>query len=307
MKKHKLAEIKAQTKPFIKGFSQAVSNGEITQHSIVIAYYILFSIFPIIIIIGNILPLFKIDTKPIADYLSLILPSQVSEFVMPMIKSLLSKHSGGILSFGIIVAIWSFSSLINSIRISMNKIYGIHWREKREPWWNVILSRILTLLITAFLVLLWILLTFVLTFGQQIVEFLAPIFSLHLDWIYKIESYKWPLIVLMMILVNLYLNYFLPNISGIKRVVLPGAILTTFGWGTLSYVFGLYLRFFGTKWQNYGIVGTFIVFMLWMNFIALIFLVGVCVNASLHTIKYGKVSYTKSSVLSAIRQRRRSN
>lgn len=303
--KHKLAGIIAQTKPFIKGFTKAVSDGEITQHSIVIAYYILFSIFPIIIIVGNVLPLFRIDTKPIADYLSLILPSQVSQFVMPMIKNLLSKHSSGILSFGIIVAIWSLSSLINSIRISMNKIYGIHWQEKHEPWWNVILSRILTLLITAFLVFLWIVVTFVLTFGQQIVEFLAPIFSLHLDWIYKVESYKWPLIVLMMIFVNLYLNYFLPNISGAKRVIIPGAILTTIGWATLSYVFGLYLRFFGTRWQNYGIVGTFIVFMLWMNFIALIFLIGVCVNASLHTIKYGQANYTKSTVLSAIRQRRR--
>lgn len=303
--KHKLAGITAQTKPFIKGFTKAVSDGEITQHSIVIAYYILFSIFPIIIIVGNVLPLFRIDTKPIADYLSLILPSQVSQFVMPMIKTLLSKHSSGILSFGIIVAIWSLSSLINSIRISMNKIYGIHWQEKREPWWNVILSRILTLLITAFLVFLWIVVTFVLTFGQQIVEFLAPIFSLHLDWIYKVESYKWPLIILMMVFVNLYLNYFLPNISGIKRVIVPGAILTTIGWGTLSYVFGLYLKFFGTRWQNYGIVGTFIVFMLWMNFIALIFLIGVCVNASLHTIKYGQARYTKSTVLSAIRRRRR--
>lgn len=305
--KYKFAEAKAQISPFIRGFSRAVSDGEITQHSIVIAYYILFSIFPIIIIVGNILPLFRIDTKPIADYLSLILPSQVSQFVMPMIKSLLSKHSSGILSFGIIVAIWSFSGLINSIRISMNKIYGIHWLEKREPWWNVILSRILTLLTTAFLVILWILLICVVTFGRQIVELLAPIFSLHLDWIYKLESYKWPLIVVMMALVNLYLNYFLPNISGVKRVVIPGTILTTIGWGTLSYFFGLYLKFFGTRWQNYGIVGTFIVFMLWMNFIALIFLIGVCINASLHTIKYGEAHYTKSSVLSAIRQRHRNN
>lgn len=305
--KHKFSEIKAQTKPFIKGFSQAVSSGEITQHSIIIAYYVLFSIFPIIIIVGNILPLFQIDTKPIADYLSLILPSQVSKFLMPMISSLLSKHSGSVLSFGIIVAIWSFSSLINSVRIAMNKIYGVHLQEKHEPWWNAILSRVLTLAITALMIFLWTLLTLVLTFGRQIVEFLAPIFQLHLNWIYKLESYKWPLIILMMLIVNMYLTYFLPNISGVKRVILPGAIWTTIGWGALSYFFGMYLKYFGTKWQNYGIVGTFIVFMLWMNISALIFLVGVCINSSLNTIKYGKVHYTKASVLSALRQRRRSN
>ncbi|MBP2057593.1 membrane protein [Lactobacillus colini] len=300
--KHKFSELKTQTKGFIKGFSQAISDGEITQHSIVIAYYVLFSIFPIIIIIGNVLPLFKIATKPIADYLSVIFPVQVSEFLMPMINSLLSKHSGGILSFGIIVAIWSFSGLINSIRIAMNKVYGVHLQEKHEPWWNAVVSRILTFAASALMIFLWTLLTLVLTFGQQIVSFLAPIFQLHLEWIYKFESYKWPLIILMMLIVNIYLNYFLPNINGVKRVVVPGAIFTTIGWSALSYFFGLYLKYFGTKWQNYGIVGTFIVFMLWMNISALIFLIGVCINASLNVIKHGEVQYTKSSVLSALRQ-----
>ena len=303
--KHVFSEMRAQINPFIKGFSKAVSSGEITQHSIIIAYYVLFSIFPIIIIVGNILPLFQIDTGPIADYLSLILPSQVSQFLMPMISSLLSKHSGGILSLGIIVAIWSFSGLINSVRIAMNKIYGVHLQEKHEPWWNAIVSRILTLAITALMIFLWTLLTLVLTFGRQIVEFLAPIFQLHLDWIYKIESYKWPLIITMMLIVNIYLNYFLPNISGVKRVVFPGAIWTTIGWSALSYFFGLYLKSFGTKWQNYGIVGTFIVFMLWMNISSLIFLIGICINSSLNTIKYGTAHYTKASVLSALRQRQR--
>lgn len=293
--------MKAQANRFLKGVSQAISDGEITQHSIIIAYYVLFSIFPIIIIVGNVLPLFQIDTKPISEYLNLIFPNQVSKFLMPMINTLLSKHSSSILSFGIIVAVWSVSSMINSIRISMNKIYGVHAQEKHEPWWNAVLSRVLTLAVTAFMIILWILVTFVLTFGRQIVEFLAPIFNLHLDWIYKIESYKWPLIILMMLAVNLYLNYFLPNISGLKRVVLPGSIATTIGWSALSYFFGLYLQYFGTKWQNYGIVGTFIVFMLWLNILALILLLGVCINASLYKNKYGQASYTKSSVLSALR------
>lgn len=294
--------MKAQANRFFKGVSQAISDGEITQHSIIIAYYVLFSIFPIIIIVGNVLPLLKIDTKPISEYLNLIFPSQVSAFLMPLITSLLSKHSGSILSFGIIVAVWSVSSMINSIRISMNKIYGIHAQEKHEPWWNAVLSRVLTLAVTALMIILWILVTFVLTFGRQIVEFLAPIFNLHLDWIYKVESYKWPLIILMMLAVNLYLNYFLPNIDGLKRVVLPGTIVTTIGWSALSYFFGLYLQYFGTKWQNYGIVGTFIIFMLWLNILALILLLGVCVNASLYRNKYGEASYTKSSVLSALRR-----
>ena len=47
---------------FISTLRTTLSQGEIFASSIIIAYYILFSIFPIIIIIGNVLPLFHIDT-----------------------------------------------------------------------------------------------------------------------------------------------------------------------------------------------------------------------------------------------------
>ena len=67
---------------FISTLRTTLSQGEIFASSIIIAYYILFSIFPIIIIIGNVLPLFHIDTAPIAEYLNLVFPDQVSKFII---------------------------------------------------------------------------------------------------------------------------------------------------------------------------------------------------------------------------------
>ena len=71
-------EVRENIGLFYKTLSGKISNGEIVVSSIVIAYYILFSIFPIIIIVGNILPLFNINTAPIAEYLRLVFPDQVS-------------------------------------------------------------------------------------------------------------------------------------------------------------------------------------------------------------------------------------
>lgn len=67
-----LNQTRNRTANFIQLLSKHISQGEINQNSIIIAYYVLLSIFPIIIIIGNVLPLFSIDTKPIARYLELI-------------------------------------------------------------------------------------------------------------------------------------------------------------------------------------------------------------------------------------------
>ena len=62
---------------FWKKFTKIFSRGEITQNSIIIAYYVLLSIFPIIIIAGNLLPLLNIDTAPISRYLAVVFPSEV--------------------------------------------------------------------------------------------------------------------------------------------------------------------------------------------------------------------------------------
>ena len=73
-------QLKNKFVQFILTLRTTLSQGEIFDSSIIIAYYILFSIFPIIIIIGNVLPLFHIDTAPIAKYLNIVFPDQVSRF-----------------------------------------------------------------------------------------------------------------------------------------------------------------------------------------------------------------------------------
>lgn len=303
--KEKKVSLQTRARHYIVALSKVISRGEITQTSIIIAYYVLFSVFPIIIIVGNVLPLFKIDTKPIADYLEVIFPAQVSSFVMPIINGLLRKHSGGFISFGIIFAIWSFSGLINSIRLAMNRIYGVYNNEKKQPWWHTLFARSLSFVTTGLMVLIFALVTFVFAFGKQIMEFLAPIFHFSLDWVYQLQSYRWPVIILMMIVVIFYLDYVLPNIERKKRSIWPGVFFTTFSWSALSYFFGLYIRRFGVRWQNYGIVGSFIIFMLWLNIGALLMLFGVCMNAAKDLLRYGPAHYRASGMAAASRFRRK--
>ncbi len=197
MKKQKLGHKFSQ---FILTLRSTISQGEISNGSIVIAYYILFSIFPIIIIIGNVLPLFRIDTSPIAEYLNLVFPDKVASFVLPMINSLLKTTSTGYISFGIILAIWSFSNLVNAIRLGENRLYGVHQVELKLSMLNFIWTRVLTVLFTALMIIFFTAVSIVLVFGQQLLEFLGPIFHLPLTEINKIFSYRYPVVLLVIIL-----------------------------------------------------------------------------------------------------------
>ncbi|MDH5099885.1 YihY/virulence factor BrkB family protein [Lactobacillus kefiranofaciens] len=301
MKKQKLGHKFSQ---FILTLRSTISQGEISNGSIVIAYYILFSIFPIIIIIGNVLPLFRIDTSPIAEYLNLVFPDKVASFILPMINSLLKTTSTGYISFGIILAIWSFSNLVNAIRLGENRLYGVHQVELKLSMLNFIWTRVLTVLFTALMIIFFTAVSIVLVFGQQLLEFLGPIFHLPLTEINKIFSYRYPVVLLVIILAVAYLNYVLPNIKLKKRVIWPGVLVTVVGWLALSFLFSFYLHNFPISWENYGIVGTFIIFMLWLNLSAWLFLLGVGVNAAIIHNRVGELEYSAGRIVSYIQDKR---
>ena len=108
-----------------------------------------------------------------------------------------------------------------------------------------------------------------------------------------------------MMIAVFYLNYVLPNIKLKKRVIWPGALTTVFGWFVLSYLFSFYLHNFHISWENYGIVGTFIMFMLWLNLTALLLLFGTCINAAIVQMRVGKIPYSAGRLAEYIQKSRR--
>ncbi|GHV97633.1 hypothetical protein lacNasYZ03_09520 [Lactobacillus nasalidis] len=289
---------------FLQTLSSVVSQGEIFQSSIVIAYYILFSIFPIIIIIGNLLPLFRLKTGPIVEYLRMILPSDIASYIIPIVETLLKSNSTGYISFGVIVALWSMSCMVNAVRIGMNRLYGVHNTELKLGFWHFIWNRTLTIIFSALMVTMFIFLALVAVFGQEVLHFLAPIFNLSLTWIDKLFSYRWLVLLVLMLIGVFYLNAVVPNVRS-KKVLLPGTITTVIGWEALSYLFSFYLKNFPVKWENYGIVGTFIIFMLWLNLLAILLLFGTAVNVSLDRLRQGPAVYSNGPLAEFIAKRRK--
>ena len=298
-------QLKNKFVQFILTLRTTLSQGEIFDSSIIIAYYILFSIFPIIIIIGNVLPLFHIDTAPIAKYLNIVFPDQVSSFIMPIVNSLLKTTSTGYMSFGIVLAIWSFSNLVNAIRLGENRLYGVHQIELRLSIINFIWTRVITVVFTALMIIIFTFASIVLVFGQQVLNFLKPITNLPVEEISRVFSYRYPVVLLMMVLAVFYLNYVLPNIKLKKRVVWPGVFATVIGWLALSFLFSFYLHHFPITWENYGIVGTFIIFMLWLNIAAFLFLFRVAVNAAIIHNRVGELEYSAGRIANYIQNKRK--
>ena len=89
-------------RPLIKSFLHFYQESDIELTSVAVAYYWLISIFPLAMIIVNILPYFQI---PISNFLIKIkefLPDAIYGVVEKIVREVLTQPSTGLLSFALL-------------------------------------------------------------------------------------------------------------------------------------------------------------------------------------------------------------
>ena len=157
-------------RPFIKGFLRFYMASESDITSIAVAYYLLISILPLLLIAANILPYFQIRPTQILLTLREVLPASMYRIVLQVISSVLTKPSTGLLSFSIISALWVSSQCIAYLQRAFNKSYGV---EKER---GIIWARIFSILISFALQGLFGLSLVLTIFGRMIIR---TVYQIH--------------------------------------------------------------------------------------------------------------------------------
>ncbi|WP_228344137.1 YhjD/YihY/BrkB family envelope integrity protein, partial [Streptococcus pneumoniae] len=90
------------------------SDSELT--SVAVAYYWLISIFPLLLVVVNILPYFQIPVGEFLGFMKDVLPPSLYEGVEKIAREVLTQPSTGLLSFSVLSALWSFSKSMNFLQ-----------------------------------------------------------------------------------------------------------------------------------------------------------------------------------------------
>ncbi|WP_347088754.1 YihY/virulence factor BrkB family protein, partial [Streptococcus rubneri] len=194
-------------RPFIKGFMRFYMASESDITSIAVAYYLLISILPLLLIAANILPYFKIRPTQILLTLREVLPASMYRIVLQVISSVLTKPSTGLLSFSIISALWVSSQCIAYLQRAFNKSYGV---EKER---GIIWSRIFSVLISFALQGLFGLSLLLTMFGRMIIRSVYQFFEFDESLYIRLLTITGPSVYLLLFLTLLMLYYTLPNIK----------------------------------------------------------------------------------------------
>lgn len=249
-----------------------------------LAYYFFLALFPAVLFLLAVASFFPLDTliNDIVGALRPFTPPDVLTFLEEQLLRVSNADSGGILTVGILGAVWSSSAAVVAIIGSLNRAYDI---EEGRPWWKVRLTAVgLTIALAIFLLVSFTLITA----GPSLAEYFASRLGLGatFEWTWKIL--QWPIAFALVTTAIGLVYYFAPDAEQYWLWITPGAVVATVLWICVSLILKVYVTAFA-DYNAYGAVGGVIVLMLWFYVSGLAILVGAELNAEIeHASPYGK-------------------
>ncbi|EMS0563460.1 YihY/virulence factor BrkB family protein [Listeria monocytogenes] len=255
--------------------SARVGRNDVSGNAAQLAYYMLFSIFPMLLIAATLLAYLHIDKDSVFNMIKEFAPDQIMDFLEENLNNLLTQKNGGLLSIGIIATLWSASNGMNAVMKSLNKAYGV--TNKR----NYVVQRLLSMFFTLAMLATVGATLLLLVFGQQIGRFLINHLNFSEDFLSFWNNLRWTVTLIVIFVVFTFLYWVAPNRRSTLISVLPGALFSTIGWTVASVGFAYYVNNFGNYSATYGSIGVIIILMLWFYLTGIILMIGGELNATL--------------------------
>jgi membrane protein len=250
-----------------------------------LAYYFFFALFPALLFVLALASYFPIETliDDLFATLGSFAPPEVMTIITDQILKISQGEQGGLLTLGVLTAIWSSSAAMTAIIDTLNRAYDI---EEGRPWWQVRLTAILLTVGVA----LFIIAAFALVLaGPRLAEIvtartaLGPVF----EWTWKIL--QWPLVFALVSAAMAIVYYYAPDAEQDWVWLTPGSVIATSLWLAFSLGFKYYVANVGAYTETYGAIGGVMVLMLWFYLSGLVILLGAEMNAEIeHASPYGK-------------------
>ncbi|MFJ4383541.1 YihY/virulence factor BrkB family protein [Pseudomonas sp. NPDC089407] len=247
---------------------------EMSTYASALAYQALFSLFPFLLFL-----IALIGFLHLPDFFSwlrlqseLVLPPQALEQVNPVIDQL-QQSKGGLLSVGIVIALWTASAGVRLMMSAMNAAYDVP--EGRPVWKRIPLSIFYTVGLAGMLLAA----AALMVLGPQVMEWIASQVGMEEFIVTLWTVLRWPVIVLLLMVAVALIYYVMPDVKQKFRFITPGSVLAVVVWILASLGFAYYVKTFADYNAMYGSIGAIIVLLLYFYISAAVLLLGAEMNA----------------------------
>ncbi len=264
-------------KNFINAMIKKIQENDLFNIGAMLAYYLLFSIFPFLIFLLNIVGLIAAEYQQEILELLQVLPKNVVEIINSILTSMIHSSSSTLLSVSLLVALWAGSKGIIKLMGEVSRAFG-----STKPH-SFLVTRALGILFTLALSAMVVVLVSANVFGDIIYNYVVSFVGeqeLLLEIFHLLRGIV-PFIVMVIIFALLY--RFSPSADIKSKItiieMLPGALFTSVSWIIITYAFSFYVNNFGRYDATYGSLGGIIVLLLWLYLSSIVMVLGAYVSS----------------------------
>lgn len=249
------------------------------------AYYFFFALFPALLFVIAVASFFPLQTliNDVVTMMARFAPQAVIQIITDAMGSLSKQNSGGVLTVGFLITIWSSSGAMVSIITTLNAAYDV---TESRPWWK---TRVIAIGLTMALAIFIIASMFLIIAGPTVAENLAARMSLGSAFKWGWWILQWPVAFALVSSAIGLIYYYAPDVEQDWVWITPGSMLATLLWLVISLSLKFYYQLVPSANATYGALGGIMVLMLWFYCSGLALLLGAEVNAEIeHASPYGK-------------------
>ncbi|WP_151081859.1 YihY/virulence factor BrkB family protein [Nocardioides cynanchi] len=251
-----------------------------TDLAAALTYYSVLALFPAAIALVSLLGVVGQAQSSVDTVLQVLQPlvsSSTLDTIQPSLEQIARSQGAGLaLVLGILGALWSASGYVSAFGRAMNRIYEI---DEGRPFWKL---RPVMLLVTLLAILLVAVVLVMLIVSGPLATSIGNQIGLGSQALLVWNIAKWPVIVVVVMLVVAMLYYATPNVKQPKfRWLSIGASVAIVIWVLASVAFAFYVATFGSYNRTYGSLAGVVVGLLWIWITNLALLLGAEIDSEL--------------------------
>lgn len=254
-----------------------VLKNQTLQAAAALSYYSILSIFPALILLSAVMAYIPLPNffQDVLVAMGRVVPPGTMPVVYAVLNDILGANSRAWLSLGTLGTLWVVSSAFDEMIEALDAAYDV---DDQRPIWKTRLLAVGLAAATGFFLICGIAAMIV---GPRVGHWLAASLSLSQVFILLWPYIHWTMAVAFAILAVETIYFLAPNVKQRFMATLPGAILSVACWIGLSYLLGIYFRYFGNYNRTYGTLAGVMALMTWLYWAYFILLAGGELNAEL--------------------------
>ncbi len=260
--------------------------------AVALAYRGLFALFPFLLLLVMFLGLFgppdatdrlleeakAQQSERVPEQLELVV-EQMLVLLKPlegMLDQAERQSRGGLLVFGVAIALWSISALASTLADALNVANGV---TETRSWWRTMALSLISGPIVALAVIVAVVLMLT---GTRVVEGMAEFLGVRGLFVFLWSWLHYPVALVLLWVALSFIYRYSPAVTMPVRSVLPGAALAVGAWAIATVGFSVYLANFADFGVTYGSLGVAVGLLVYLNISASIVLAGAELNAVLY-------------------------